>query len=285
MVASSAICQGYLTEKESDPSRKIRARPKSRELANEYGDDGNCIRNDNGDDSGSEYDMPEVESECDSGTEGSEPRPKIARNTQSTSSAPRKQISRKQLAADAKKKSPKTFNGKTPAASHQTPSKTSLKPPAKATAKVSTKQFSSSASNEAGIAKLKGFKQKHLPPQDDLLHAKIVRQQHCVLAPHLESRLRCSLPITYRYFCQIPPARSSFPPDFQPTVGADIALIIDPYREFLSDIPADLLTMQELQVGSTLCQFSVLIIVLHTQGCNLLLVSPAPLSAGCRGSF
>ena len=170
VLASSTICQGYQTEKESDPSRNVLARSNSRKLASEYGTEGD------GGDSGSEYDMGDVESGCGSESEVIQQQPKkIARKIPSGNSAPRKQISQKQLLADSKKKTSKTFNGKKPVASHGKVSKMNLNPPAVKAAKTSLK-IQSTSSSDAGIAKLKGIKQRHLPPEEDLLNAVIVRK-------------------------------------------------------------------------------------------------------------
>lgn len=50
--------------------------------------------------------------------------------------------------------------------------------------------------------------------------------------------------------------RGPYPADFLPSVGVHVVLILEPYREFISELPLDLISNDELVLVQTVCSLS-----------------------------
>ena len=107
------------------------------------------------------------------------------------------------------------------------------------------------------IAALKGIKQSDLPKHEDIMQTKIVPVERAPFPADYKPTGRTFIYITHCIVILIFAVSSSFRSFSSPfIVDGHAVLILEPYREFVSELPLDFISQEELQLVQAICSLT-----------------------------
>ena len=107
------------------------------------------------------------------------------------------------------------------------------------------------------IAGLKGIKQSDLPQHEDIMQTKIVPVDRAPFPADYKPAGMVFIHISHCIAFLIFPVSSHFRSlSFPCIVGGHAVLILEPYREFMSELPLDFISQEELQLVQAICSLS-----------------------------